>query len=190
VEAASGDVSREPRHGYRTNPDGTPEKDHKFDSFQNTWEVEQAYAYILTHPGVPCVYWKHYFDWGQDLQNKIRALVNARKVAGVHSGSEIVLQDNARSRGVYAARVLGRAGDLFVRVGARKRTGSRPTPGLPTTASMPPAPGGASGSASRATRRIERRRASRRCRSGLPAAGRHRDSGCLVEPVNGWAAMR
>ena len=73
--------------GYRTNPDGTPEKDHKFDSFQNTWEVEQAYAYILTHPGVPCVYWKHYFDWGQDLQNKIRALVNARKVAGVHSAA-------------------------------------------------------------------------------------------------------
>ncbi len=33
--------------GYRTNPDGTPEKDHKFDSFENTWEVEQAYAYIL-----------------------------------------------------------------------------------------------------------------------------------------------
>ena len=75
--------------GYRTNPDGTPEKDHKFDSFQNTWEVEQAYAYILTHPGVPCVYWKHYFDWGQDLQNKIRALINARKVAGVHSGSDL-----------------------------------------------------------------------------------------------------
>ena len=103
--------------GYRTNPDGTPEKDHKFDSFQNSWEVEQAYAYILTHPGVPCVYWKHYFDWGQDLQNKIRALINARKVAGVHSGSDLFLQDNARSRSVYAARVTGRAGDLYVRVG-------------------------------------------------------------------------
>ena len=66
---------------------------------------------------MPCVYWKHYFDWGQDLQNKIRALINARKVAGVHSGSDLVLQDDARSRGVYAARVTGRAGDLYVRVG-------------------------------------------------------------------------
>ncbi len=103
--------------GYRTNPDGTPQKNHKFDSFQNTWEVEQAYAYILTHPGVPCVYWKHYFDWGPDLRNKIRALVNARKVAGVHSGSELQMQDHARARGVYAARVSGRSGDLFVRVG-------------------------------------------------------------------------
>lgn len=103
--------------GYRTNADGTPEKDHKFDSFQNTWEVEQAYAYILTHPGVPCVYWKHYFDWGPDLRNKIRALVNARKVAGVHSGSTLAFQENGRARGVYAARVSGRHGDLYVRVG-------------------------------------------------------------------------
>lgn len=103
--------------GYRTNADGTAEKDHKFDSFQNTWEVEQAYAYILTHPGVPCVYWKHYFDWGQDLRNKIRALVNARKVAGVHAGSALAFQENARAKGVYATRVSGRHGDLFVRVG-------------------------------------------------------------------------
>ncbi len=36
----------------------------KSDSFANGWEVEQGYAHILTHPGVPTVYWKHYFDWG------------------------------------------------------------------------------------------------------------------------------
>ncbi len=103
--------------GYRTKNDGTPEDNHRFDSFQNNWEVEQAYAYILTHPGIPCVYWKHYFDWGDDLRNKIRALVNARKVAGVHSGSELRLQENARQKGVYAAHIPGRDGDLFVRVG-------------------------------------------------------------------------
>src|SRR5205823_4931808 len=60
--------------GYRTNDDGSPQPDHQFDSFGNNWEVEQAYAQILTHPGVPTVYWKHYFDWGVDLQNKVRAL--------------------------------------------------------------------------------------------------------------------
>ena len=103
--------------GYRTNPDGTPENGHESDSFQNNWEVEQAYAYILTHPGIPSVYWKHYFDWGSELRNKIRALVNARKVAGVTSGSALHLQDNARARGVYAARVAGTRGDLYVRVG-------------------------------------------------------------------------
>ena len=53
-----------------------------FDSFANNWQVEQAYAQILTHPDVPSVYWKHYFDWGSDLQNKVKALINARKMVG------------------------------------------------------------------------------------------------------------
>jgi alpha-amylase len=103
--------------GYRTNEDGSPQKDHEHDSFQNNWEVEQAYAYILTHPGVPTVFWKHYFDWGDDLRLRIQALVNARKAAGVNSGSDIDLQNNARERGIYAARITGRNGNLYVRVG-------------------------------------------------------------------------
>ena len=103
--------------GYRTNEDGTPQQYHTFDSFANGPEVEQAYAYILTHPGVPCVYWKHYFDWGSDLTSKIRALINARKVAGVTSGGVVSPQRNARDKGVYAATVAGSKGLLFVRVG-------------------------------------------------------------------------
>jgi alpha-amylase len=103
--------------GYRTNEDGTPQQGHQFDSFANNWQVEQAYAQILTHPGVPCVYWKHYFDWGSDLQNKIRALINARKVAGVNAGSKVDPQDNAKYSGVYAARITGHNGELYVRIG-------------------------------------------------------------------------
>jgi alpha-amylase len=103
--------------GYRTNEDGTPQLHHDSDSFANSWEVEQAYAHILTHPGLPCVYWKHYFDWGGDLHNKIKALINARKVAGVHAGSPLHLQENARANGVYAARIDGRHGQLYVRIG-------------------------------------------------------------------------
>jgi alpha-amylase len=103
--------------GYRTNDDGTPEEHHSVDNFANNWEVEQAYAYILTHPGIPSVYWKHYFDWGEGLRDKITALINARKVAGVHSGSPLHLQDNGRIRGVYAAMIEGKNGALFVRIG-------------------------------------------------------------------------
>jgi alpha-amylase len=103
--------------GYRTNEDGTPEDKHVFDSFANNWQVEQAYAMILTHPGLPSVYWKHYFEWGDDLQNKIQALINARKVAAVHSGSNLYVQSNARQAGVYAAAVKGNNGMLFVRIG-------------------------------------------------------------------------
>ncbi len=103
--------------GYRTNEDGTPQPHHEHDNFLNDWQVEQGYAYLLTHPGVPTVYWKHYFDWGEDLREKIKALINARKVAGLHAGSTLYTQNNARSSGVYAARVVGRHGDLYVRIG-------------------------------------------------------------------------
>ena len=103
--------------GFRTNDDGTPQSDHQSDNFANNWQVEQAYAVILTHPGIPCVYWKHFFEWGPDLQAKIKALINARKVAGINSGSAVDLENNARTNGVYAAHVHGTHGDLYVRVG-------------------------------------------------------------------------
>lgn len=103
--------------GYRTNEDGTAEEHHEHDSFLNDWQVEQGYAYLLTHPGVPTVYWKHYFDWAPGLREKIKALINARKVAGVHAGSNLYTQNNALARGVYAARVVGHRGDLYVRIG-------------------------------------------------------------------------
>ncbi len=103
--------------GFRTDEDGSPQEHHTSDSFQNNREVEQAYAYILTHPGVPSVYWKHYFDWGESLRGKIGALINARKVAGVHAGSRLHPQNNARESGIYAAMVEGGRGELYVRVG-------------------------------------------------------------------------
>lgn len=103
--------------GYRTDEDGNPQEHHERDSFFNGPEVEQGYAYILTHPGVPCVYWKHYFDWGLRLRQRIGALINVRKVSGVHAGSPLYVQQNAKARGVYAARVEGRHGDLYVRIG-------------------------------------------------------------------------
>ena len=54
---------------------------------------------------------------GTGLQDKIKALINARKVAGVNSGSTVDLQDNAKQAGIYAARVVGTHGELYVRVG-------------------------------------------------------------------------
>lgn len=62
---------------------GWPQK--QFDSFGNNEKLMQGYAYILTHPGIPCVYWKHYFDWKRG--DEIKKLIKARKYAGVHSGS-------------------------------------------------------------------------------------------------------
>jgi alpha-amylase len=65
---------------------GFPQK--QFDSFGRNDKLMQGYAYILTHPGLPCVYWKHYFEWNE-FGPKIKALIKARKYAGVHTGSFI-----------------------------------------------------------------------------------------------------
>jgi hypothetical protein len=56
-------------------------------------------------------------DWGTGLREKIKALINARKVAGVHAGSTLNTQNNAQAKGVYAARIVGRHGALYVRIG-------------------------------------------------------------------------
>ncbi len=98
--------------GFRTDESGHPQPDHEHDSFLNDWQVEQGYAYILSHPGIPSIYWKHYFDWGNELHERIKAMINARKVAEVHAGSRFHTQQNARERGVYAAYVEGRKGAL------------------------------------------------------------------------------
>lgn len=103
--------------GYRTNEDGSPQAGHRYDSFARGAAVEQAYAHLLSHPGVPTVYWKHYFDWGADLQATIRTLIRARKRAGIHAGSPVYPQDNASAAGVYAARIDGNRGRLYVRIG-------------------------------------------------------------------------
>ncbi|RCU49808.1 alpha-amlyase [Corallincola holothuriorum] len=62
-------------------------------------KVMQAYAYILTHPGVPSIYWAHYFDWG--LGDDIKALMALRKAEGLHSDSSVTI-DRAE-QGLYAA---------------------------------------------------------------------------------------
>ncbi len=76
---------------------------------QNHWpfpidKVMQGYAYILTHPGVPTVYWPHFFDWGH--RDAIRALINVRKSQGLTSTSTVSIQVADSSN--YAAIIDGK----------------------------------------------------------------------------------
>jgi alpha-amylase len=76
--------------------------------------VEMGYAYLLTHPGIPCVFWSHYFDWGPGTRQQIEKLLRIRKATGVSARS---LVDISEARpGLYAARVDGR---VAVKLGAR-----------------------------------------------------------------------
>jgi alpha-amylase len=65
-------------------------------------QVLQGYAYLMTHPGIPCVFWTHYFDWGSSIQQTIRQLISIRKSAGINSVSvvNIVAADDQQK---YAA---------------------------------------------------------------------------------------
>lgn len=70
--------------------------------FGNGDQVLQGYAYILTHPGIPCVFWTHYFDWGTAIQGTLTRLIAIRKAAGLNSASvvNIVAADDQQK---YAA---------------------------------------------------------------------------------------
>lgn len=35
----------------------------------------QGYAYILTHPGIPTVFYDHFYDWGHSNHDQIVKLV-------------------------------------------------------------------------------------------------------------------
>jgi alpha-amylase len=68
--------------------------------------VDMGYAYALTHPGTPCVFWPHYFDWGEPTRRRIEALIKLRRAAGIHSRSGVDIRD-AR-KGLYAAVIDGK----------------------------------------------------------------------------------
>lgn len=65
---------------------------HDTGSTQGHWpfpgdKVMQGYAYILTHPGVPCVFYDHFFDWG--LKEEIKSLIDVRKRNGINAAATI-----------------------------------------------------------------------------------------------------
>ncbi|XP_066351798.1 alpha-amylase isozyme 3D [Miscanthus floridulus] len=65
---------------------------HDTGSTQKLWpfpsdKVMQGYAYILTHPGVPCIFYDHVFDW--NLKQEISTLSAIRARNGIHAGSKL-----------------------------------------------------------------------------------------------------
>ncbi|KAL8270801.1 hypothetical protein Esti_005275 [Eimeria stiedai] len=53
--------------------------------------VLQGYAMILTHPGVPCIYWNHFSDYGPYCRQKLQELCDVRTSRGIHSTSGIYM---------------------------------------------------------------------------------------------------
>jgi alpha-amylase len=76
--------------------------------------VHLGYAYLLTHPGVPCVFWSHYFDWGAPARDWIDRLIRLRTAYGLHARSRVEIRH--ATRGLYAAVIDGR---VAVKLGTR-----------------------------------------------------------------------
>jgi len=81
-------------------------ENHDTGSTQGHWpfprdKLTQGYAYILTHPGTPTIFYDHFYDFG--LHDTITELIDARTRAGIHCRSTLKIF-HANNEG-YAAQI-------------------------------------------------------------------------------------
>ncbi|KAK8693353.1 hypothetical protein V6N13_070938 [Hibiscus sabdariffa] len=86
-------------------------ENHDTGSTQGHWpfprdKLAQGYAYILTHPGTPVIFYDHLYEFG--LRDVMTELIEARRRAGIHCRSSVKIY-HANNEG-YVARV----GDTLV----------------------------------------------------------------------------
>ncbi|MEF3279909.1 MAG: alpha-amylase [Elusimicrobiota bacterium] len=73
--------------------------------------ILEGYAYILTHPGIPTVFWPHFFDYG--FKEEIIKMISIRKKYGINSASSVYII--AATNGLYVARIDDK---LIVKMGS------------------------------------------------------------------------
>jgi len=93
-------------------------ENHDTGSSQGHWRfphhaLEQGYAYILTHPGTPCVFYDHIFH-DEHLKHVIRRLIALRKEAKIDCRSKVEILECQTN--LYAARI---ADTVIVKLGPR-----------------------------------------------------------------------
>lgn len=83
-------------------------RDHN--KFGGDWT--KANAYILSAPGIPCVFWPHW----KECKNDIKAMIAARKKVGVHSQSKCTTEGTCGS--YYKCTTTGKTGTLICFIGS------------------------------------------------------------------------
>ena len=79
-------------------------------------KILSGYAYILTHPGIPSLFWDHVCDWGEDVRKSIMALLKMRRDSGITVDAEVkILMAEAD---LYIAEI-GRPAALRLSLGPR-----------------------------------------------------------------------
>ena len=77
-------------------------------------QIIEANAYLLMMPGVPCVFWPHWYTFPDDI-NKLIAI---RKQIGIHSESVVTAEAAATNK--YTAIITGHRGRVFLRMGSKR----------------------------------------------------------------------
>lgn len=107
---------------------------HDTGSTQGHWPLDEgdigpAYAFILTHPGYPCVAWQHYFTGNGNqyiggtnvqgtsntMQQHIKKLISIRKENEICYDSSISVLYSSRT--LYVAKITGSKGSVIVKIG-------------------------------------------------------------------------
>lgn len=93
----------------------------KAGSFVNNDNIMKAYAYILTHPGIPCIFFPHYYGgtYKKDgvtvvytaNETAINKLTSIRKANGINAYSSVVVTN---SSGFYSATIDNK---IIVKIG-------------------------------------------------------------------------
>lgn len=95
---------------------------HDTGSTQKLWpfpsdKVMLGYAYILTHPGIPSVFYDHFFDWG--LKDQIAKLTSIRARNGISETSKVQIM--ASDSDLYVAMVDNK---IIVKIGPKLDLGN------------------------------------------------------------------
>ena len=111
----SGGIGWDPRNNttFIENHD-TPDYDPQ-NNVLNGSNVGQAYAYLLTHPGIPCIFWSHMYEWGTAVHDEIATLIGIREAAGIHSQSPVTIHRS--EAGLYVASIQGTNETVFLKMG-------------------------------------------------------------------------
>jgi len=70
---------------------------HDTGSTQRHWpfpddKVLVGYAYIVTHPGIPSIFWDHVVEWGEDHRRRISELLRARRESEIPVDAPVTIQ--------------------------------------------------------------------------------------------------
>ena len=71
----------------------------------------QCNAFILSMPGIPCVFYPHWYTY----KSEIKEMIHARKSAGIHSESSVIYEESSADS--YKATIQGKYGLILLYLG-------------------------------------------------------------------------